>query len=171
MTEKKKPCCPHCGSVDLTLIGGVIVSNAGIAYKDDELVASQIKGLLDVGSSLTRELLSCDKCHKQSLLVDAQAVAKLDAKEYLWVTTPWGNKIPVRCPECGNHTKFIRKVVAAVEGLQDRYIEDKKEHLGDMDYDLETPLDEITISYLCDANDSCEGEVVLVPDGVTLSAE
>jgi len=169
MTEKQKACCPSCRSTDLKLIGGVIVSNTGIDYASDQLPIAMVKELADSGSAFTRELLVCAGCEKQCLLTAAQAAADLVPEEYLWATTPWGTKIPIQCPECGNHKTFIRKIVVAVEGLQDCALADKEETEGAIGYDMDTPLDELTVAYLCDADDNCEGEVVIVPGTIELS--
>jgi hypothetical protein len=159
MNDKAKPCCPHCRSEKLLLIGGVFLAKEGVTYAQDRLSTDMLSSLIDHGGKVTRELLSCLTCGKQSLLMAAQEAADIAAEKYIWETTSLGTTIPIVCPDCGNHKDFVRKMVWAVETTQLASTDNEEERPATV-FNMSEPLDKITVAYLCDADD-CDGEVTL----------
>lgn len=106
-----KACCPYCHGTDLYLVGFFLLGPEGVPYS----AQVNLKAVAAGDFAMTRELLRCDACGKNSTLENAQRAAKLPVSAAYWEMTDKGIKRPVVCPKCQNTTHFVRDAVKVVE--------------------------------------------------------
>lgn len=107
--SNNSPCCPFCRGTNLYIVGAVVTSPSGIRLEE------YTSFLEHKESNISREVVKCADCNKESSLVKAKKAAEVPTDSALWQINQYGNFVPIICPKCGNKEYFGRRLNKHVE--------------------------------------------------------